>query len=163
MTAIARHFVRPRLNALTMAAARAHRVCQREDSPQPFDDPRLATNDRPPLRRMVANLEEATIDRHIVSVHVEHDDVTGRDPHDGIPRAAAQRMRTRGTDTRPPLHLQPRGRDPIETFHALRLACPASPCRDWGHGACGRCCVRSPTLGEATDVTFRTSLDECEL
>jgi hypothetical protein len=67
---------------------------------------------------MITDLEEATINGHIVPVDVEHDDVARGDPYDGVPRAAPQRVRAGWTDARPTLHLQPRGRDPIETFHS---------------------------------------------
>src|SRR2546422_344265 len=87
MTAIACHFIRPGLDPLAMSTSRAHRVGQWEDPPQPLDDPRLAAYDRPPLRRMIANLQEATVDGHVVPVDVEHHDVAGGDANDGIPCA----------------------------------------------------------------------------
>src|SRR6185312_14549446 len=108
MTPIARHVVRLCLDPLAMPARGTDRVRQREDAPESLDDARLAPHDRPPLRRMVANLEEATIDRHVVPVDVEDDDVARGDPYDGIPRAAAQRVRAGRTDTRPAFHLQAR-------------------------------------------------------
>src|SRR5438093_13425539 len=120
MTAIARHVIRPRLNPLPWPTARAHGVGQREDSSQSLDDPRLAAHDRPPLRRMIANLEEAAVDRDVVPVDVEDDDVARGDANDRIPGATPQRVRAGGADTRPALHLKARGRDhPVAAFHNL--------------------------------------------
>src|SRR5436309_9863895 len=120
MAAIAYHFIRPGFNALPMSARWAHRVCQWEDSPEPFDHTRLAADDRPPFRRMIADLEEATIDRHVVPVDVEDDDVARGAANDGIPCATPQRVRARRTDASPTLHLQPRRRDhSVSAFHDL--------------------------------------------
>ena len=68
---------------------------------------------------MIADLEESTIDRHVVPVDVEDDDVARGNPNHRVPRAAAQGVRPGGPDARPALYLQPRGRDSIETFHVL--------------------------------------------
>src|SRR5712675_607198 len=106
MTAIARHLVGPRLDALSMPARRTDRIRQRKDAAESFDDARFAADDRPPLRWVIADFEEATIDRHVVPVHVEHDDVARGDANDGVPRAASQRVRAGGADARPTLHLQ---------------------------------------------------------
>src|SRR6266480_5637297 len=83
MAAIAHHVVRPCLDPLAMPAAGTHGVRQRENPAEPLDHPRLAADDGPPLRRMVANLEEATIDRHVVPIDVENDDVARGDSYDG--------------------------------------------------------------------------------
>ena len=121
MAAIACHFVGPGFNPLTMPASRADRVRQWEDSPEPFDHARLAADDRPPLRRMIADLEKATIDRHVMPVDVEDDDVARGDANDGIPCATPQRVRAGRADARPTLHLQTRGGDhPVGTFHDLK-------------------------------------------
>src|SRR5213594_3511509 len=120
MTAVTYHLVRPSLNPLPMSTSGADRVRQREDPSQPLDDAGLAAYDRPPLGRMIANLEEATVDRHVVSVDVEDHDVARGDANDGIPGAAPQRVRTGGTNARPALHLQARGRDhSVAAFHGL--------------------------------------------
>src|SRR6266404_4484693 len=162
MAAIARHVVGLGLDALPMPAGGADGVRQREDSSQSFDHARLAPHDRPPLRRMIANLEESPIDRHVVPIDVEHDDVARGDPNDGIPGAAPQRVRTSGTDARPTLHLKASGRDhPVADFHVFRLPTCASGRRDWSHRGHGR--SRSTTLRKSADVTFRTSLDERQL
>src|SRR2546425_5439345 len=87
MAAIARHLVRAGFNALPMPTSGTDGVRQREDSSEPFDDARLTADDRPPLRRMIADLEEATIDRHVVPIDVEHDNVARGDANDGVPRA----------------------------------------------------------------------------
>src|SRR6266545_1566654 len=120
MAAIARHLIRPRLNPLPVPARWADRVRQWEDSPQSLDDARLAAHDRPPLGRMIANLEEPTIDRHVVPIDVENDDVARGDANDGIPCTAPQRVRAGGTDARPTLHLKASGSDhPVAAFHGL--------------------------------------------
>ena len=120
MTAVTCHFIGPGFNPLSMPACRTHGVRQREDSSEPFDHARLAAHDRPPLRGMIANLEEAPIDGHVVPVHVEHDDVARGDANDGIPGAAPQRVGAGGPDPRPALHLKARGRDhPVGDFHSL--------------------------------------------
>src|SRR5256885_13074239 len=111
MTAIACHLIRPRFNPLAMPTCRADRVGKWEDPAESLDDPRLAADDRPPLRRMIANLEEATVDRYVVPVDVEHHDVAGGDANDGIPCATPQRVRAGRADARPTLHLQTRGGD----------------------------------------------------
>src|SRR2546422_2898144 len=121
MTAIACHLIRPGLNPLAMSTRRADRVGQWEDPPESLDDPRLAADDRPPLRRMIANLEEATVDRYVVPVDVEHHDVAGGDANHGIPCATPQRVRAGRADARPTLHLQTRGGDhPVANFHDLK-------------------------------------------
>src|SRR6267378_4304075 len=120
MTAIAYHFIGPAFNPLPMSTGGADGVRQREDSPEPFDHARLAADDRPPLRRMIADLEEATIDRHVVPVDVEDDDVARRNANDGIPSATPERVRARRTDASPTLHLQPCRRDhSVNAFHDL--------------------------------------------
>src|SRR6266513_737285 len=119
MASITRHIVRARLDSLPMPAARTHSVRHRENSSEPLHHSRLAADHGPPLRRMIADLEEATIDRDVVPVDVEDDDVARGNPNHRIPRAAAQRVRPGGTDARPAFDLQPRGRDSIETFHVL--------------------------------------------
>src|SRR5947199_7135178 len=120
MTAVACHLVRPRLDPLAVPACRTHRVRQREDTTEPFDDARLTADDRPPLRRMITDLEEATVHGHVVPVDVEDDDVARGDANDGIPCATPQRLRARRTDASPTLHLQPRRRDhSVSTFHGL--------------------------------------------
>ena len=58
-----------------MPTSRTDRVRQGEDSTESFDDPRLAADDRPSLRRMIADLQKAAVDWHVVPVDVEHDDV----------------------------------------------------------------------------------------
>src|SRR6266850_4453885 len=108
---VARHLVATRLEALAVAAGRADGVGQRDGATQLLHHARLALHDRPALRGMVADLEEATVHRNVVPVHVEHDDVAGGDPDHGIPRAAAQRVRARGADPGPALHLQAGRRD----------------------------------------------------
>ena len=139
MATIARHVVGPRLDALPMPACRADGVRQRENSSQSLDDARLTAHDRPPFRRMITNLEEATIDRHVVPIDVEDDDVARGDADHGIPGTAPQRMRAGGTDARPTFHLKASGCDhPVGTFHACRLPTCASGRRDWSHRACGR-------------------------
>src|SRR6266550_2692928 len=75
VTTIAGHVIGPGFDALPMSACRTDRVREREDSSEPLDHARLAADDRPPLRRMITDLEEATIDRHVVPVDVEDDDV----------------------------------------------------------------------------------------
>ena len=105
MTPIARHVIDASFDALPVPAAGAHGVGEREDPAESLDDARLAAHDRPPLRRMIANLEEAAIDRDVVPVHVEYDDVARGDPNDRIPSATPQRVRAGGTDTRPAFHL----------------------------------------------------------
>src|SRR5258706_11724835 len=162
MAAIARHVVGPGLDALPMPARGADGVGQREDSPESLDDARLAPYDGPPLGRMIANLEESPVDRHVVSIDVEDDDVARGDANDGIPGAATQRVRTGGTDTRPTLHLKASGRDhPVAAFHVCRLPTCASGRRDWSHRGQGR--SRSTTLRKAADVTFSTSFDKRQL
>src|SRR5260370_37680841 len=100
MTTITRHLVCARLNPLAVATTRTDRIRQRKNPSQSFDHPRLAAHDRPTLGRMIADLEAATVHRHIVPVDVEHDAVAGRGPHDRIPGTAAQRMRAAENNTR---------------------------------------------------------------
>jgi hypothetical protein len=120
MAAIACHFIGPGFNPLPMSTRRANSVCEREDSSEPFDHARLAADDRPPLRRMIADLEKATIDRHVVPVDVEDDNVARGNANDGIPSATPQRVRARRTDASPTLHLQPCRRDhSVNAFHDL--------------------------------------------
>src|SRR5436309_14350988 len=107
MAAIARHLIRPRLNALPVPARWAHRVRQWENSPEPFDHARLAADDRPPLGRMIADLEKATIDRHVVPIDVEHDDVARGDANDGLACATPERVCARRTDASRTRHLRP--------------------------------------------------------
>jgi len=139
MTAVARHFIGPGFNPLPMSTSGADGVRQREDSAESLDHARLAPHDRPPLGRMIANLEESPVDRHVVPIDVENDDVARGNPNDGIPGAAPQRVRTGGTDTRPALHLKASRRDhPVAAFHGCRLPTCASGRRDWSHRGHGR-------------------------
>src|SRR5437870_12755037 len=103
-----------------MSACRTDGVRQWENSPEPFDHARLAADDRPPLGRMIADLEKATIDRHVETVDVEHDDVARGDANEGIQCSTPQSVRARRSDESTTLHLQPRRRDQsVSTYHAF--------------------------------------------
>src|SRR5919204_2094337 len=78
VTPTARHLVRASLNALAMPAARTYCVRERENSAEPFDDPWLAAHDGPPLRWMIANFKKPPVDRHVMPIHIEHDDIARR-------------------------------------------------------------------------------------
>ena len=161
MTLRARHLHGARFNALPIPARRTDGIREREYPAQALDHARLASHNRPPLRWMIANLEKATIDWNVVTIHIEDDDVARRDPHDWIPRATTQCVRAGGTDACPTLHLQLRWSDLSRCrFHALTLPWPASASRDWSHKPV---VIGSAALREAANVTFRTSLDECQL
>src|SRR6266480_3261151 len=75
---------------VAIPAGRADGVRQREDPAEPFDHARLATHDGPSLRWVVANLQEATVHRHVVPVHVEDDDVARGDADHRVPRLGLQ-------------------------------------------------------------------------
>src|SRR5216117_275202 len=106
-----RQVLRVRLERLAVAAARAHRVRQREDAAHALNLARLAPHDAPPLRGMIADLEEAPVDRHVAPVHVEHDDVARGDTDHRVPCAAAQEMGAGLADPGPALRLKARRRD----------------------------------------------------
>src|SRR4029077_21040617 len=101
MTPIARQFGESRVKRLAMTARGAAAGSQRKQPAHALDFAWLAANDAPALRRMVADLERAPVARHVVTDHIQDDDVGGRDPHDGIPGAAAQRMGAGRADAGP--------------------------------------------------------------
>jgi len=94
---------------LAVAAARTHGVRERDVAPQALHDAGLVANDGPPLRRMVADLEEAFVDRDVPAVHIEHHDIARRDAHDRIPGAAAQGMGTARAHPGPAFGLEASG------------------------------------------------------
>src|SRR2546427_2220600 len=51
--------------------------------------------------------EKPAVDGNVAAIHVEHDDVTGGDAHDGVPGAAAQQVSARSAHARPSLGLNP--------------------------------------------------------
>src|SRR5256712_5833361 len=87
---------------LAMPAAGADRVGERKDAAHPLDLTRLAPHDAPALGGMVADLEEAAVDRHVAPVHVQHDDVAGGGADHRITRAAAQQVGAGAADPGPP-------------------------------------------------------------
>src|SRR5712691_6377449 len=105
---------------LAVPAGGAHRVREREQPAHALDLARLAPHDAPALRRMVADLEEAPVDRDVAPIHVQHDDVARRDADHRIPGAAAQQVRAGLADAGPALGLEPRGRRGTEgSSHAV--------------------------------------------
>src|SRR5712692_5565010 len=114
--------LRPALERLAMAAGWTHRVRQRKDASQALHHARLAAHDGPALGGMVANLEQPAIDRDVVPVDVEHDDVARGDAYDGIPRPSAQRVRARRADAGPALGLQPGRCDHAMIHNGLYLS-----------------------------------------
>jgi len=56
---------------------------------------------------MITDLEEATVDRHVVPIDIEHDDVAREMRRRGT-CATPQGVRARRTDASPTLHLQTR-------------------------------------------------------
>src|SRR5436309_3536530 len=79
---------------------------------------RLAAHDAPALGRVIADLEKPAVDGNVAAIHVEHNDVTGGDAHDGVPGAAAQQVSARSAHARPSLGLNPSGSD-VAGRHAL--------------------------------------------
>src|SRR2546426_5972949 len=110
--AFARELPGLRPERLAVPAAGADRIGEREDAAHPLDLTRLAPHDAPALGGMVADLEEAAVDRHVTPGHVQHHDVTRVDADHGIPGAAAPQVGARpgdpGPTPRPPA--RPRGR-----------------------------------------------------
>src|SRR5436309_13456516 len=123
-----------RLEPLPMAAGGTHGVGQGEQAPHSLNAGRLAPHDAPALGGMIADLEEAPVDRHVPPIDVQHHDVTRGDADDGVPRAAAQQMRAGPSDTRPSLSLEARGRHWAERHaHARTIPSSRDGSRDWGH------------------------------
>src|SRR6266851_869466 len=119
---------------LPVAAGRAHGVGEREQATHPLDLPRLAAHDAPALGRMIADLEEPTVHRHVAPIHVQHHDVARGDTNDGVPRAATQQVRTGPPDARPSLGLKTRGSHRTEGHgHAWRITPRAVTRSDLGH------------------------------
>lgn len=154
MTLRARHLSGARFNALPIPARGTDGVREREDPAQPFDHARLASHDRPPLGWMIANLEEATIDRNVVTIHVEHDDVARGNADDWIPRTTTQCVRAGRTDACPTFHLQLCWSDLSRgSFHALRLPWRASTGRDWSHKRYGREMISHTPRSRKRDIS----------
>src|SRR5690242_18375543 len=133
-TALARQVLHLGAEPLTMAAGGANSVRQRKQPADPLDLARLATHDAPALRRVIANLKESPVDRHVPPIDVQHHDVTRGDANHGVPRAAAQQMRAGSSDPRPSLRLEARGSHRAEGHaHARRILRSHDGSRDWGH------------------------------
>src|SRR5438445_1862829 len=111
VAAVAGELLRIPVERLPVAAARAHAVGKRERPAHALDLARLAAHDAPALGRVIPDLEKPAVHRNVAAIHVEHDDVAGRDAHDGIPRAAAQQVGARSANASPSLSLNPSGSD----------------------------------------------------
>src|SRR3990172_7673509 len=73
---VAYHLIHSRIERLPVPAHGAHGVGEREDARQARLLARLAAHNAPALRRVVTDLEEAAIHRHVAAGDVEPDDVT---------------------------------------------------------------------------------------
>ena len=109
MAPIAREVHKSGIDPLAVAAGRTDGVGERKLPSDALSLPLLAVDDAPPLRRVVADLQESAVHRHIVAVDVQHDDLTRRDPDDRIPSAAAEGVSAGRADAGPALRLQARG------------------------------------------------------
>src|SRR3989475_9210783 len=118
VAAVAGEFLRIPVERLPVTAARAHAVGERERPAHALDLTRLAAHDAPARGRVIADLEKPAVDGNVAAIHVEHDDVTGGDAHDGVPGAAAQQVSARSAHARPSLGLNPSGSD-VAGRHAL--------------------------------------------
>src|SRR5436309_2039470 len=188
LAALADQLLHVRLKPLPVAAGGAHGVREGEQAPHPLNLARLAPDDAPPLGGMIADLEEAPVDRHVPSIDVQHHDVTRGDADDGVPRAAAQQMRAGPSDPRPSLGLEARRRHGAKGHaHARTIPSSRDGSRDWGHtyrsrknvthdtraprapapppqdGALTTAPTTSPALREAAHVALGAALDEGEL
>ena len=103
---IAGEVPRVAVEPLPVAAVGAHRIGEREVPPEALQLPRLAAHQAPPLRGMVADLEEPPVHRHVTPVDVQHDDLAGGSAHDGVPGASAQEVRAPLPDAGPAPRLE---------------------------------------------------------
>jgi hypothetical protein len=119
---------------LPVAAAGAHRVGEREVPAEALQLTRLAAHQAPPLRGMVADLEEPPVHRHVTPVDVQHDDLAGGNAYDGVPRAPAQEVRAPLTDAGPSPGLEFCGSDGTRWIrHVYIIGNGDARDRDTGH------------------------------
>jgi hypothetical protein len=101
MAPLAGQLPRVPIERLAMAAAGTDGVCKGEIPTESLELSRLASHQAPPLGWMVTDLEEPPVHRYVAAVHIQHDDLAGRNAHDRVPGPSAEEMRAAFPDTRP--------------------------------------------------------------
>lgn len=134
MAAFAGEIPHVAIEGLAVAAARAHRVREREVPAEPLEFPRLAAHEAPSFGWMVADFEKPPVHRNVAPIDVQYDDLTRRNADDRVPRSPAEEVRASFSDARPAPGLESGG--PYGTRwirHPYKLADGGSRVRDAGH------------------------------